>query len=83
MNEGSQETYVKVWDMLDPWDYQVFLTMLAKEVNSNSTYDTMLGTQKVWETVMNNIDAAFSQATPIYICLLYTSLHRGNVLQRW
>ena len=42
VNEGSQETYIKVWDMLDPWDYQVFLTMLAKEVNSNSTYDTML-----------------------------------------
>lgn len=65
VNEGSQETYIRVWDMLDPWDYQVFLTMLAKEVNSNSTYDTMLGTQKVWETVMDNIDAAFSQATPL------------------
>ena len=30
VNEGSQETYVKVWDMLDPWDSQGFLTMLAK-----------------------------------------------------
>lgn len=76
VNEGSQETYVKVWDMLDPWDYQVFLTMLAKEVNSNSTYDTMLGTQKVWETVMNNIDAAFSQATPIYMDCF------GNIVTR-
>ena len=39
--------------------------MLAKEVNSDSSYDSLLGTKRVWETVMDNIDAAFSQATPL------------------
>jgi len=63
--KASDESYVKVWDMLDPWDYQVLVAMLAKEVNSDSSYDSLLGTKRVWETVMDNIDAAFSQATPL------------------
>lgn len=63
--KASDNTYVRVWDMLDPWDYQVLIAMLAKEVNSDSTYDSGLGTKAVWETVMTNIDKAMEQGTAL------------------
>lgn len=63
--DAGQDSYVRVWDMLDPWDYQVLVAMLAKEVNSDSAYDSGLGTTRVWDDVMDNLDAAFSQKTPL------------------
>ena len=63
--EASDKTMVKVWDMLDPWDYQVLIAMLAKEVNSDSAYDSGLGTTRVWETVMTNLDKAMTSGAPL------------------
>lgn len=64
--KANDGTYVKVWDMLDPWDYQVFITMLAKELNSDSTLDTSVGlVTSVWNQVMDNLDAAFDGKTAL------------------
>lgn len=63
--KANDNTYVKVWDMLDPWDYQILVAMLAKEVNSDSAYDSGLGTKAVWETVMANLDKAMETNAPL------------------
>ena len=63
--KGADGKYVRIWDMLDPWDYQVLITMLAKEINSDSEFDSALGTTSVWEVVAENIDKAFEDKSAL------------------
>jgi hypothetical protein len=63
--KGADQSWVKVWDMLDPWDYQVAITMLTKEINSDNSIDDGLLTKGMWEIVAENIDAAFARGAPL------------------
>ncbi|GHU92729.1 hypothetical protein FACS1894208_00450 [Clostridia bacterium] len=63
--ESGNGEYVKVWDMMDPWDFQVAITMLAKEINSDAGIGEGLGAEAIWKTVAENINKAFASGAPI------------------